>query len=188
MIITLVHPYLHAPESLALPWTVFTNCREALQGREQTSILLAKHSPRRNFILGFPHKLIRSSTITRAPHDKRLTKHRPVSVQHLSLHSPQRASHCSHSCRESTGDKCLHTPTPGEPCTAWTNTERVLNNLVPSHSIARPIQWAFTQKLHLCLCEGELGAAQPSGQLSSNARSCQPNPYPLHPHPLWPLQ
>lgn len=122
-------------------WTVLTNCREALQGRELTSILLEKYSSGGNFIAGFPHKLVKSSTIKF--HDKRLTKHRPVRVQHLSLHSPHHASHCSHSCQKSIRDECLHTSTSGEPCTASTNTGRALNNTVQSHNIARLIYWGF---------------------------------------------
>lgn len=166
---------------------MLTNCRETLQGREQTSILLAKHSPRGNFIAGLPHKLIMSSTIKWAPHDKRLTKHRLDRMKFLSLHSPKHASHCSHSCQESTRDKCFHIPTLGEPCTAWTNNERALNSMVQSHSIARCVLGFHPGTSSLPLWAGAWG----SSALWTALQQCQKlpaRPWPLHSHPLCPLQ
>jgi len=56
IVVTPVHPYLNPPEGFVSPGMLLTNCREALQGRELTPTLLDKHSPRGNFVLGFPHK------------------------------------------------------------------------------------------------------------------------------------
>lgn len=172
------------------PRTLLTNCREALQRRELTPILLEKHSPRGNSILGFPHKLIKSNTIKWPPHYKNPTEHRLVRVQYLSLHIPHHGSHCSHSWQESTRAKCLHTPTLGEPSRAWINTERALNNnTVQSYTIARPSYAEFSPRNFISpFVSKSWVQLSPWVQLSSSARSHQLDTDPLHLQPPCPLR